>query len=59
MLRVAKEVRIFPLMTLENNPSPHLEPVIAHLRSNGYKVEVVKTNYEFQKGADEMLKVSR
>ena len=59
MLRVAKEVRIFPLLTLENKPSPHLEPVIDHLRSNGYKAEVVQTGYEFQKGADEMLQISR
>ncbi len=59
MLRVAKEVRIFPLLTLENKPSPHLEPVIDHLQSNGYKAEVVQTGYEFQKGADEMLQISR
>ena len=59
MLRVAKEVRIFPLLTLDNKPSPHLEPVIDHLRNNGYKAEVVPTGYEFQKGADEMLQISR
>ena len=59
MLRVAKEVRIFPLLTLKNKPSPHLEPVIDHLRSKGYRVQVVKTGYEFQKGADEMLQISR
>ena len=59
MLRVAKEVRIFPLLTLENKPSPHLEPVIDHLRSKGYRVQVVKTGYEFQKGANEMLQISR
>ncbi len=59
MLRVAKEVRIFPLLTLDNKPSPHLETVIDHLRNNGYKAEVVPTGYEFQKGADEMLQISR
>ena len=59
MLRVANEVRIFPLLTLENKPSPHLEPVIDHLCSNGYKAEVVLTGYEFQKGANEMLQISR
>jgi len=59
MLRVADEVRIFPLLTLNNVPSPHLEPVMDHLRSKGYKAEIVKTEYEFQKGADEMLRISR
>ncbi len=59
MLRVANEVRIFPLLTLDNKLSPHLEPVIDHLRSNGYKAEVVPTGYEFQKGADEILQISR
>ena len=59
MLRVSKEVRIFPLLTLVNKPSPHLEPVIDHLRSKGYEVQVVKTGYEFQKGADEMMVVRR
>jgi len=59
MLRVSKEVRIFPLLTLDNKPSPHLEPVIDHLRSKGYKTQVVKTDYEFQKGANEMLVVRR
>jgi len=57
MLRVAKEVRIFPLITLEHNYSPHLSKIIKHLESKGYVAEVVKTDYEFQQGANEMLKV--
>ena len=57
MLRVAKEVRIFPLMTLENNYSPHLSKIIKHLESKAYVAEVIKTEYEFQQGANEMLKV--
>jgi hypothetical protein len=59
MLRVASEARIFPLLTLNNTPSPHLEAVMAHFRDRGYDVEVVKTAYEFQKGADEMLRITR
>ena len=57
MLRVAKEVRIFPLVTLENRHSPHLESVMKALEKRGYEVKIIKTGYEFQKGADEMLVV--
>ena len=57
MLRVAKEVRIFPLMTLKNEKSPYVEKVIKELEVLGYETQIVKTDYEFQRGADEMLKV--
>ena len=58
MLRVAREVRIFPLVTLSGEVSTHLVPVVAHLEARGYNCEVVKTAYEFQKGGDEMLVVT-
>jgi len=57
MLRVAKEVRIFPLVTLTNEPSPFVAPVMEHLKEKGYAVSIEQTGYEFQKGADEMLRV--
>ena len=57
MLRVAKEVRIFPLMTLQNRYSPHLGKVVEALKEKGFKTKIIKTAYEFQKGADEMLVV--
>jgi len=57
MLRVAKEVRIFPLMTLKNEPSPYVEKILEELEKLGYVAQVLKTNYEFQQGANEMLKV--
>ena len=57
MLRVADEVRIFPLMTLNNTYSPHLKKVREVLAQKGYKSEIIKTEYEFQQGANEMLKV--
>ncbi len=58
MLRVADEVRIFPLMTLNNIYSPHLDKVREALSERGYESEIIKTEYEFQQGGDEMLKVS-
>lgn len=59
MLRVSKEVRIFPLLTLNNTRSPHLEMVFEHLNKNGYNYEIIESEYEFQKGAFEMLKIQR
>ena len=59
MLRVAKEVRIFPLVALDNTRSPYVETIMQTLNEEGYTTQIVKTEYEFQKGANEMLKVSR
>ena len=57
MLRVAKELRIFPLMTLNNVYSPHLDKVREVLARRGHVSEIIKSEYEFQQGANEMLKV--
>ena len=59
MLRVANEVRIFPLLTLTNERSPYIERIIELLEKEGCKAEIVQTGYEFQKGANEMLKITR
>ncbi len=59
MLRVSKEVRIFPLLTLMLERSPYLLPLMDELRSAGYEVSIEKVSYEFQKGGHEMLKVSK
>ena len=59
MLRVADEVRIFPLLTLDNQRSPYVKNIIESLETEGYKAEIIKTAYEFQKGANEMLKITR
>ena len=57
MLRVAKEVRIFPLLDLKGKRSVHTESVVKELTLSGYDVSIVKTGYEFQKGGNEMLKI--
>jgi hypothetical protein len=57
LCRVAKEVRIYPLVTLENARSRHLESVKQWLRSSGYQAEEVEVGYEFQKGATHMLRI--
>jgi hypothetical protein len=55
MLRIAQEVRIFPLLTLMLQRSPYLDKVIQQLGEMGYSVAIVKVEYEFQKGGNEML----
>ena len=59
LCRVAEEVRIFPLLTLARKPSPHLAAVQAAVRSQGMASEVVRVDFEFQRGGNEMLRVSK
>jgi hypothetical protein len=49
LLRVAGEVRIFPLVTLDCRWSPHAGPVRSALEAAGHTVEVVPSSYEFQR----------
>ena len=57
LARVAKEVRVYPLITLKGEVSPHLSPVMALLNVAGYSTSLVDVSYEFQKGANQMLVV--
>lgn len=57
LLRVAKRVRIFPLLTLDGKPSPHVEPTLAHLSAKGWRAEIVVVPYEFQRGGSRMLRL--
>ena len=58
MLRVAKEVRIFPLQDLSVKRSIHLDRLIEQFSKDGFRVEVVNACYEFQKGSNEYLRIS-
>jgi SAM-dependent methyltransferase len=59
MMRVASEVRIFPVVTLAGARSPFLEPTIADAHQAGFKTSVELVNYEFQRGGNEMLRITR
>jgi hypothetical protein len=60
MCRVAPEVRIFPLLiNMTGERSPFVQPVIEALQSKGYSVEVHRVPYEFQKGGNEMMRITR
>lgn len=58
MCRVAKEVRIFPVVeNFSGEISPLLEPVMNHLQDLGYTVEIRQVPYEFQKGGNKLLHI--
>jgi len=59
MLRVAKEVRLFPLLTLAKERSAYVDPLCTALKSAGYVARVEKVDFELQKGGNEMLRVVR
>jgi hypothetical protein len=59
MLRVCAEVRIIPLLQLGSEPSPHVEPVVAYFKQNGFAVEIGDVPYEFQQGGNRMLSIAR
>lgn len=58
MLRVCKEIRIFPIVDLDANKTGLIQNVIDHFRKD-YRVEIVKTKYEFQKGENKLLIVRK
>lgn len=63
LLRVASEVRVYPLHGLNRRRSPHVGPVLDHLERAGFEVEVVPVEFEFQKVDDDtgnrMMRVRR
>jgi hypothetical protein len=59
LCRVADEVRIFPLLTLTHERSPHLTAVCQAVSARGWNPQVIRVAYEFQRGANEMLRIQR
>lgn len=59
LLRVAREVRIFPLLTMDGKRSPHVQPVMDSLVRAGFGCELTAVPFEFQQGACEMLRARR
>ena len=55
MLRIAEEVRVFPLLTLASKPSPYLTPLLEDVTSAGYVHEIRTVPYELQRGGNQML----
>lgn len=59
MLRVASEVRIFPLLDLNSKKSPYVDVVMGKFSEMGYCVEEIKVDYEFQNGGNTMLRIAK
>lgn len=59
LCRVAHEVRVFPLVSLDGSLSPHLRQVRNALLSDGFDVTLQPAKYRFQRGAEEMLVVKQ
>ena len=60
MCRVAKEVRIFPLVdNFTGTPSRHLAPLQQALKLSDYQLKIALVKYEFQKGGNQMLVIKK
>lgn len=57
MSRVAREVRIFPLLSLGAERSRHVDPVRERLRRGAYLVTIERVPYEFQRGGNQMMRI--
>jgi len=55
--RVAREVRIFPLLALGGGRSPHVETVLATVRISGGDVSIEAVPYEFRRGGNQMMRI--
>lgn len=59
LTRVANEVRVYPLVTLKGEQSPHLQPVLDYLSQLDLQCQLIDSQYQFQKGATKTLVVKR
>ncbi|MRN52608.1 SAM-dependent methyltransferase [Paenibacillus monticola] len=60
LMRVTQgEIRIFPLVDLSGKRYEHLDSLMEYIISQGWSVEEIKVPYEFQKGANQMLRITR
>ncbi|MDE0012452.1 MAG: class I SAM-dependent methyltransferase [Candidatus Poribacteria bacterium] len=57
LLRIGTEVRIFPIVDVNSNPSPFLSPVIDELKKENIACSVKHVPYHFQKTGNEMLRL--
>lgn len=58
MLRISKEIRIFPILNLNATKSEVLDGIITHFNSD-FDVNIESSDYEFQKNGNQMLVIKR
>ena len=59
MLRISKEIRIFPLIGLNGKKSLFVDKIMDSLHNNKVEVEITKVSYEFMQGGNEMMKITK
>jgi len=57
MCRVAREVRVFPLLTLDGVRSLYVEAIARELGALGRATSIERVPYEFQRGGNEMMRI--
>ena len=57
LARVARQVRVFPLLELGSAPSRHLGAVVDELANLDLEPRIVRVPYEFQRGGNEILRI--
>ena len=59
MLRVSKnEIRIFPIVDLKGEQYQYLSEILSYISDLGHETELIKVDYEFQKNAHTMMKIT-
>jgi len=53
------ELRIFPLVGLDAKPYCYLDEIVTFLDAEGIETEILKVPFEFQRGANRMMKLRR
>ena len=59
LIRVALEVRIFPLLALGGKQSQWVRPIAEGCRAGGFQVSIEGVPYEFQRGGNQMMRICR
>ena len=57
LCRVAREVRIFPLLTYNAEPCSYVSPIVDRLKDAGRAVTLEEVPYEFQRGGNRMMRI--
>ena len=59
MLRIASQVRIFPLLDLAGERSAHLQPIMTESKRRSFEPRIVTVPYKFQRGGNQYLQIDR
>ncbi|RRB09376.1 class I SAM-dependent methyltransferase [Larkinella rosea] len=59
LMRVASEVRIFPILDLTGQLSPYVKTVTRECQKSGFSVEQIEVPYHFQKNGNQMLCITK